>query len=141
MIDEITANITTINEVPLRSEESSEISYRTKVENFLKAVKRFSIELKTLISQLRLFTNQTNDTTEYINTARLQSEHARNVAVEAKNRVESLVGDLDHIVYPAGTTYEVEEIDEITAELANMIMQNTANINNIKIEGVNWWVL
>jgi len=137
MIDEITANITTINEVPLRSEESSEISYRTKVENFLKAVKRFSIELKTLISQLRLFTNQTNDTTEYINTARLQSEHARNVAVEAKNRVESLVGDLDHIVYPAGTTYEVEEIDEITAELANMIMQNTANINNIKIEGVN----
>ena len=39
MIDEITANITTINEVPLRSKESSEISYRTKVENFLKAVK------------------------------------------------------------------------------------------------------
>ena len=121
-IQKIDAHISSINEVPIRSEETNETSYRTKVENFLRAIKTFSKELITLISQLNRFSRETNSTKDTLNSWRDEVLANKNKtfaysqdALNAKNYVQNYM-----MVY--GDAYRPEVVDEMLSSVLEKLV-------------------
>lgn len=126
-IQKIDAHVSSINEVPLRSEETNETSYRTKVENFLRAIKTFSSELTTLISQLNIFKNQVNNARDEIVAEKNTIESYKNTTENYKNQTESYMNITKGVAnyqgdYDSSKTYNIGQ---------SVSYQNTIYISKI----------
>ena len=121
-------SITQFEEVPLRSEEQSEVQYRIKVENFLKLLKQFSKDLLSLVSQLNSFIGFAKSAETETKAARNDAINAKNEAYAYKTEAQLAAEEIKSFVLPNDATYSKDAIDAMFNSILTQVVAQQAQI-------------
>lgn len=127
MIPTISQNILVITEVPLRSQESSESAYRTKVEQML-------VNLSTLSNQLGPYGTQANTLASWMNDlSGSMMSYVDEKGAEIQAQYSSIIDFKSEIVNVSDNMAKISNIDsnmdKVTALTTNLPMLTTLHTN------------